>query len=306
MTVFASDSFARPDGASLGDTDTDQTWVADGWGTVAGRGRKGGSEVNAVVASTGATGVYAATVTVIPPATGEQLLGPLARWTDANNFVLLERVLTNTEDAVKLYVRTAGNFVERGIFGGDPDSTGLDPDAVLELGIEVNGGVVICTVNGAEQITYTLTSGEVAALTGTGAGMRDEGSPGYWVEFLVQSGGSASAGSGWADIEDAQLIWANAGEMNPELLQHLLDVAQEQCEAYAPALGEGDPVPARYKQAVIDQARDTWQNSERDGDALGYDGEFTIRVRPLADTVKALLRPPRAVPSFGVAVEEES
>ncbi|SDT69479.1 hypothetical protein [Jiangella sp. DSM 45060] len=99
----------------------------------------------------------------------------------------------------------------------------------------------------------------------------------------------------WADTEDAQLIWADAVEMDPALLQHLLDVSQELCEAYAPALAEGAPVPARYKQAVVQQARETWSNAQRDGDVLGFDGDYAIRVRPLADSVKQLLRPRRGV-----------
>ncbi|WP_053205845.1 phage gp6-like head-tail connector protein [Jiangella muralis] len=110
----------------------------------------------------------------------------------------------------------------------------------------------------------------------------------------------------WADINDAQLIWADAAEMEPALLQHLLDVSQELCEAYAPTLAVDAPVPARYKQAVVQQARETWSNAQRDGDVLGFDGDYAVRVRPLADSVKSLLRPNRAVPSFGVVVEEES
>jgi hypothetical protein len=307
VTVFCSDDFDRPDGPSLGNTETGQPWVAPGWGTVAGRGRKGGSEVNAVVASTDATGTYTVSTTTIPPATGEQLLGPIARWTDTLNFVLLERVLTNTEDAVKLYVRTAGNFVERGIWGGAlPVSTGLDPDAVLELAIQVNGNVVLCSVNDVERITYTLTGGEVAALTGTGAGMRDEGSPGYWVDFVVESGtGPAPDPDVWATPAQTRAQWADAPE-DDDLLAFLLGVAQEVCEAYAPALAADAAVPARYTRAVVQQLRDVWQNGERDGDVLGYDGEYAIRVRPLTASVKALLRPPTGRPRLYKDAEEES
>ncbi|WP_053203797.1 phage gp6-like head-tail connector protein [Jiangella muralis] len=305
MTVFCSDDFSRPDGPSLGNTYTGQPWVATGWGTVAGRGRKGGSEVNAVVASTGATGVYAATTQTIPAASGDQLCGPLALHTDALNFVLWERVLTATEDAVKLYVRTAGTFVERAVYGGPPGSTGIDPDAVLELAVAVDGAVLSCSVNGTVRATYTLNVSEAAALTGNGAGMRDEGSPGYWVDFVVATVATGPT-TEWADKDDARLIWPDAVDMDDALLDHLLAVSQELCAAYAPALADGAPVPARYKQAVVQQARETWSNAQRDGDVLGFDGDYAIRVRPLADSVKQLLRPNRAVPSFGVAVEEES
>lgn len=110
----------------------------------------------------------------------------------------------------------------------------------------------------------------------------------------------------WADSADAQMLWGDALEMDPALLQHLLDVSQELCEAYAPALVEGAPVPARYKQAVVQQARETWSNAQRDGDVLGFDGEYAIRVRPLADSVKQLLRPARAVPAYLNGAGDES
>lgn len=210
MTVFVSDSFARPDGPSLGNADTGQPWVAPGWGTVAGRGRKGGGEVNAVIAATGATGVYTASAATIPPASGDQLFGVLARYADAGNLILWERVLTNTEDAVKLYVRTGGGpFVERAVFGGPPGSTGIDPDALLDLSVRIDGRDVVAFVDGVQQAAYTLTLGEDAALTGTGAGMRDEGTPGYWASFVVQSAAVAPA-AGWAPdyvTADELAVW---------------------------------------------------------------------------------------------------
>lgn len=166
----------------------------------------------------------------------------------------------------------------------------------------------------------------------------------------------------WATSDDAQLIWADASSLAPDLLTHLLDVSQELCQEYAPVLVDPNPwaastpyavgdrvmltggtalkctaagtsgavepvppgsigavvvdgsvtwreislVPARYKQAVVQQARETWTNGNRDGDVLGFDGDYAIRVRPLADSVKQLLRPQRAVPSFGLSVDEES
>lgn len=109
----------------------------------------------------------------------------------------------------------------------------------------------------------------------------------------------------WAERADARLRWVNA-PADDVLLDALLDAAQEVCEAYAPALATGEPVPVRYTQAVVEQARDIWQNGERDGDVLGYDGEWAIRVRPVAESVKALLRPKRAAISFGYHPPEEA
>lgn len=102
----------------------------------------------------------------------------------------------------------------------------------------------------------------------------------------------------WASVEQAREDWSDAPESD-EVLNRLLDAAQEVCEIYAPALADGAPVPNRYTRAVILAAKDDWQNTERDGDVLGYDGEFAVRVRPMAANVKQLLRPKRGRPSFG-------
>lgn len=101
----------------------------------------------------------------------------------------------------------------------------------------------------------------------------------------------------WADTTDAQVHWADASALATERLQELLDIAQEQCEEYAPAHAE--PVPARYKLAVIYQAREVYTASQRDeADVIGI-GEYAIRARPLTSAVKQLLRPQRGVPGIG-------
>lgn len=103
----------------------------------------------------------------------------------------------------------------------------------------------------------------------------------------------------WANVEQARAQWPDAVDLNDAVLEQLLDVAQEVCEVYAPALADGATPPKRYTQAVVQQAREVWSNMQRDGDVLGYDGEYAIRVRPLADSVKQLLRPRKGRPSFG-------
>lgn len=103
----------------------------------------------------------------------------------------------------------------------------------------------------------------------------------------------------WASAEQARAIWPDAPTGTPaedDLLARLLAAAEEVCQAYAPVLPATDPVPARYQEAVIQQARAIWSNFERDGDVLGFDGEFTVRVRPLEPSVKLLLRPQTGKP----------
>lgn len=64
-------------------------------------------------------------------------------------------------------------------------------------------------------------------------------------------------------------------------------------------LTTADIVPPAYRMAVVLQARDVWQASRRVGDSVAIgEGQYAIRVRPLSDTVKALLRPPTGVPGL--------
>lgn len=100
----------------------------------------------------------------------------------------------------------------------------------------------------------------------------------------------------WATDVDAKLHWPDARTMDPDLLDDLLAIAQEDVEPFAPAPKldlDGQPViPRRYTLAVINQARELWAAIKRDGGVIGT--EFAaLRARPLVDVVKQLLRPTR-------------
>jgi len=107
----------------------------------------------------------------------------------------------------------------------------------------------------------------------------------------------------WITAEEVTVdLWADAPS-TPATLALYLDAAQEQCEAYAPALEDGAAVPARYKLAVIAHARDTW-NAGRADEAGDIGAEpFAVAVRPLSLHVRQLLRPrdPRVVFGTGTA-----
>lgn len=99
--------------------------------------------------------------------------------------------------------------------------------------------------------------------------------------------------SNWATLTEARSLWADAPDED-EVLDLALDAAQEQCEAFAPALGEGAPVPAGYTLAVVTQARSVYRASalaNQDG-GIGPDG-LVIRTFPLDWQVRQLLRPAR-------------
>lgn len=99
----------------------------------------------------------------------------------------------------------------------------------------------------------------------------------------------------WADVDDIRARWEDA-PLDDDVLSSMLDAAHEQCAAYAPALVEGATVPRRYVEAEVLQVRALWNAQERDGDVLGYGDGFAVRVRPLGQDVKSLLRPRRGVP----------
>lgn len=99
----------------------------------------------------------------------------------------------------------------------------------------------------------------------------------------------------WADIDDVRARWEDA-PLDDDVLASMLDAAHEQCVAYAPVLADDATVPRRYVEAEVLQVRALWNAQERDGDVLGYGDGFAVRVRPLGQDVKSLLRPRRGVP----------
>jgi hypothetical protein len=107
-----------------------------------------------------------------------------------------------------------------------------------------------------------------------------------------------------ATLAAARAQWTDAGTLDDATLQQLLDASWSQCEAYLPAAivaGFGttpaSTVP-RYVLANIHAARDLWGAFRREGDLIGFE-TYAVRVRPLSDTVRALLRPPSALPGIG-------
>lgn len=105
----------------------------------------------------------------------------------------------------------------------------------------------------------------------------------------------APRSSSWATFTQVLDRWADA-PMNTDLLGQMLDAAHEQCEAYAPAVPDGERVPQRYVEAEVLQLRAIASAQIRDGDVLGFGDGFAVRVRPLGEDVKALLRPRRGKP----------
>lgn len=101
----------------------------------------------------------------------------------------------------------------------------------------------------------------------------------------------------WIDPEgDAVVLdelWPDHASLSAPTLALVLESAQDQCTDYAPKLAADAEVPARYKAALLMQARAVYRSLlAGSGDTIGPDG-LTVTVYPMDRTVKALLRPPR-------------
>lgn len=96
----------------------------------------------------------------------------------------------------------------------------------------------------------------------------------------------------WATMVQVRERWEDA-PLDDIVLQSMLSAAQEQCEVYAPTLPDPLVVPSRYTEAVVLQVRSLWNAQQRDGDVIGYGDGYAVRVRPLGQDVKSLLRPRR-------------
>lgn len=106
---------------------------------------------------------------------------------------------------------------------------------------------------------------------------------------------------GWVDTDAAQLgeLWPDSEQLGEETLEQLLQSAYEQCSAYAPALADGAPTPESWPVAQILQASELWSSTRREGDVIGFTDQIAVRVRPLGNTVRSLLRPRPGVPRVG-------
>lgn len=100
---------------------------------------------------------------------------------------------------------------------------------------------------------------------------------------------------GWVTLGRARADWADA-PTDDVYLYRILEVARIQCLAFAPAQVAGAPVPPNFVQAQLAQARAIWNFAKANPqDQIGMDGQ-AVRVYPLDDNIRKLLRPRRAMP----------
>jgi hypothetical protein len=107
-------------------------------------------------------------------------------------------------------------------------------------------------------------------------------------KFVVQKRAS------WLSLEQARGQWADA-PLDDVFLYQILDSAKNQCIEYAPALAANAVIPLNYLQAQVMQARALYQSViANQNDQVGIEG-FAVRVFPLDFTIRALLRPKKAI-----------
>lgn len=106
-------------------------------------------------------------------------------------------------------------------------------------------------------------------------------------------------GAGWHNLDSIRSEWPDAEAIPDWSLHAMLEVAREQCTAFAPALEEDAAVPTRYREAQRIQARNVWTAAKVAPDGSLGQEDFIVRPFPLDWHVKAILRPKRGIPVIG-------
>jgi hypothetical protein len=102
----------------------------------------------------------------------------------------------------------------------------------------------------------------------------------------------------WHDASSARAQWTNAP--GGTVLDELLEVAREQCLAWAPyeptyepPVEDEDKVPTRYRVAQLMEAKALWdaQKTGPSTEGIGMEG-YSVPVRPMSWAIKNVLRSP--------------
>lgn len=183
-----------------------------------------------------------------------------------------------------------------------PTVTGTGRTVVAGQGAALSIVPVIAGTGQVQQFEQ-FASGEVYVQpVATGSGHRyltATGVPLYVVPDITGEGIATPDGGfimAAAQLADARAQWQDANIMPDAVLTDLLEAAWTACLAYLPTAITSAPgfapeaIPSYVKANVL-HARDLFQAESRNGDVIGFD-QYAIRVRPLSDTVRSLLRPP--------------
>ena len=104
---------------------------------------------------------------------------------------------------------------------------------------------------------------------------------------------------GWivyADDPRLKTLWPGSQDEDSDDIEFPLYCSRIQCEAFAPAIPEGQEAPENYVAAQVLHARSLVRSGiAGSGDTTGI-GTETVTVFPMDWTVKQLLRPRRGRP----------
>ena len=102
----------------------------------------------------------------------------------------------------------------------------------------------------------------------------------------------------WHDTTSARVEWPGA-PADDLTLTTLLEAAKGQVISFAGVSIDDAAVPVNYRLAQLLQTRNLWNASKVDaGNGQMGEDTFVIRPFPMDWTVKALIRPPVAIPGF--------
>lgn len=93
------------------------------------------------------------------------------------------------------------------------------------------------------------------------------------------------------EVDRLRAAWEDAPVENMEVLGFILETAQEQVLAYAPALAEDEETPNRWVYAQLQQATNLWNAGRvNSGGEIGVE-TYSYTPRPLDKTIKGIIRP---------------
>lgn len=114
-------------------------------------------------------------------------------------------------------------------------------------------------------------------------------------------------GDGWVkDSSDPRLavLWPGSEDYEEidntdDNLEFVFLVARYQCQAFAPVLLIGEPIPENWVAAQVLQARALVRSGVSGSNDTSGTFDQTVTVFPMDWTVKNLIRPKKAKPYFG-------
>lgn len=159
--LWFSDSFTRPDSASIGNADTGQTWQAlsGSWSISSNAAVVAVGGADRVMISDSCVGNGTIEHTLANSSWSTTFAGVVFRVTDVNN--LLAFVINNAN--ARIYKRSGGTWSQLGIGGSFAPVNGSD----VTLRTELNDASISCYVNGVLKTSHTLSGGDLSAYGAT-------------------------------------------------------------------------------------------------------------------------------------------